>query len=200
MLIQYVGKLFLWHIRARLWDCEIVHLWWKIKTISFYYILHPVDFYILYLPDNMLYFTKSEKGLYRINKDDKNDNIWSQSSQAGENLSLLKCFIATVRISLFHWSDSVSSSEWYCFDSKRCFFVPHLEQTYLKLIAGKGQHQDKVYSFFAEKHKRKDSELEHWIPRVSQSCMVSRNHTVKHEANLGLCFQFVNSFKISDAP
>ncbi|XP_050990511.1 semaphorin-7A isoform X2 [Labeo rohita] len=82
------------------------------------------------LVNNMLYFTKSEKGLYRINKDDKNDNIWSQSSQA--------------------------------------------EQTYLKLIAGKGQHQDKVYSFFAEKHKRKDSELEHWIPRVSQSCMNDR--------------------------
>ncbi|XP_073706357.1 semaphorin-7A-like [Garra rufa] len=74
----------------------------------------------------MLYFTKSEKGLYRI-QDDKIDNIWSQPTQA--------------------------------------------EQTYLKLIAGKGQHRDKVYSFFAEKHKSKEGESEHWIPRVSQSCM-----------------------------
>ncbi|XP_026086221.1 semaphorin-7A-like isoform X1 [Carassius auratus] len=82
------------------------------------------------LDGNMLYFTKSEKGLYRINKNDKNDNIWSQSTQA--------------------------------------------EQTYLKLIAGKGQHQDKVYSFFAEKHKSRDGESEQWIPRVSQSCKNDR--------------------------
>ncbi|XP_059363201.1 semaphorin-7A-like [Carassius carassius] len=75
------------------------------------------------LVNNMLYFTNSEKGLYRINKNDKNDNIWPQANQA--------------------------------------------EQTYLKLIAGKGE--DKVYSFFAEKHKSKDGEK--WIARVSQSCM-----------------------------
>uniref|UniRef100_A0A8C1J968 Sema domain-containing protein n=1 Tax=Cyprinus carpio TaxID=7962 RepID=A0A8C1J968_CYPCA len=82
------------------------------------------------LVGNMLYFTKSEKGLYRINKDNKNDNIWSQSPQA--------------------------------------------EQTYLKLITGRGQHREKVYSFFAEKHKSRDGESEQWIPRVSQSCMNDR--------------------------
>ncbi|XP_059421410.1 semaphorin-7A isoform X2 [Carassius carassius] len=82
------------------------------------------------LDGNMLYFTKPEKGLYRINKNDKNDNIWSQSTQA--------------------------------------------EQTYLKLIAGNGQHRDKVYSFFAEKHKSRDGESEQWIPRVSQSCKNDR--------------------------
>ncbi|XP_016311403.1 semaphorin-7A-like [Sinocyclocheilus anshuiensis] len=76
----------------------------------------------------MLYFTKSEKGLYRINKNDTIDNIWPQTIQA--------------------------------------------EQTYLKLIAGKGQHKDKVYSFFTEKHKSKDGEQ--WIARVSQSCMNDR--------------------------
>ncbi|XP_052439013.1 semaphorin-7A [Carassius gibelio] len=75
------------------------------------------------LVNNMLYFIKPEKGLYRINKNDKNDNIWPQPSQT--------------------------------------------EQTYLKLIAGKGE--DKVYSFFAEKYKSKDGEK--WIARVSQSCM-----------------------------
>uniref|UniRef100_A0A8C1R8N5 Semaphorin-7A-like n=1 Tax=Cyprinus carpio TaxID=7962 RepID=A0A8C1R8N5_CYPCA len=75
---------------------------------------------------NMLYFTKSEKGLYRINKEDRNDIIWSQTFPEG--------------------------------------------LTYLKLIVGKGLHKDKVYSFFAEKHR----DGEHWIPRVSQSCMNDR--------------------------
>ncbi|XP_016424799.1 semaphorin-7A-like isoform X2 [Sinocyclocheilus rhinocerous] len=88
------------------------------------------------LVDNMLYFTKSGKGLYKINKDDKNDNIWPQSNEA--------------------------------------------EQTYLKLIAGKGQHRDKVYSFFAEKRKSRDGESEQWIPRVSQSCMNDRGGSKSH--------------------
>ncbi|XP_077050787.1 semaphorin-7A [Siphateles boraxobius] len=80
------------------------------------------------LVDNMLYFTTSKMGLYRVNKD-KNYNIWSQSTQT--------------------------------------------EQKYLKLIAGKG-HNDKVYSFFAEKHKSKDGESDQWIARVSQSCKNDR--------------------------
>ncbi|XP_058608126.1 semaphorin-7A isoform X2 [Onychostoma macrolepis] len=93
------------------------------------------DNYVLYINEpsllvgNMLYFTKPDEGLFRINNN-KHDNIWSQPSQA--------------------------------------------EQTYLKLIAGKGQHKDKVYSFFAEKHKSKDDESERWIPRVSQSCTNDR--------------------------
>ncbi|KAL1257251.1 hypothetical protein QQF64_012796 [Cirrhinus molitorella] len=85
------------------------------------------------LVGNMLYFTKPKKGLYRINRDDKTDNMWPQSTEA--------------------------------------------EQIYLKLIAGKGQHKDKVYSFIREKvtqnkeQKSKEVESEQWIPRVSQSCM-----------------------------
>ncbi|XP_043120787.1 semaphorin-7A [Puntigrus tetrazona] len=77
------------------------------------------------LVGNMLYFTKRDKGLYRINNN-KKYNIWPQTNEE--------------------------------------------EQTYLKLVAGKGQHKDKVYSFFTEKHKSED-ESELWIPRVSQSCM-----------------------------
>lgn len=45
----------------------------------------------------------------------------------------------------------------------------------MKLVAGEGKYKDKVYSFFAEKQKSKDGESEQWIPRVSQSCKVSRN-------------------------
>ncbi|XP_056126316.1 semaphorin-7A [Rhinichthys klamathensis goyatoka] len=90
------------------------------------------------LVDDMLYFTTSEMGLYRVNKD-KNYNIWSQSTQ--------------------------------------------LEQKYLKLVAGEGQHQDKVYSFFAEKHKSKDGESDQWIPRVSQSCKNDRGGRKGHLQN-----------------
>ncbi|XP_067275293.1 semaphorin-7A isoform X2 [Pseudorasbora parva] len=90
------------------------------------------------LVGEMVYFTKSEVGLYRINKD-KNYNLWSQSTQT--------------------------------------------EQTYLKLIAGKGQHKDKVYSFFAEKQKSKDGESEQWIPRVSQCCMNDRGGPKAHLQN-----------------
>nr|XP_003201673.4 semaphorin-7A-like [Danio rerio] len=78
------------------------------------------------LVGDMLYFTLSEKGLYRINKN-KERNIWPPSTQT--------------------------------------------EQKYLKLIAGEGQHKDKMYSFFAEKHKNKEDESDQWIPRVSQNCM-----------------------------
>ncbi|KAK7152348.1 hypothetical protein R3I94_008621 [Phoxinus phoxinus] len=48
------------------------------------------------------------------------------------------------------------------------------ELKYLKLIAGKGKHEDKVYSFFAEKHKSKDGESDQWVPQVSQSCKNDR--------------------------
>ncbi|CAM4584571.1 unnamed protein product [Leuciscus chuanchicus] len=81
------------------------------------------------LDGDMLYFTKSEMGLYRVNRN-KNHNIWSQPTQ--------------------------------------------MELKYLKLISGKGQYEDKVYSFFAEKHKSKDGESDQWIPRVSQSCKNDR--------------------------
>ncbi|XP_051726102.1 semaphorin-7A-like isoform X2 [Ctenopharyngodon idella] len=86
------------------------------------------------LVDDMLYFTKSEIGLYRISKD-KNYNIWSQA--------------------------------------------PQMEQKYLKLIAGKGKNEGKIYSFFAEKHKSEDQ----WIPRVSQSCMNDRGGRKGHLQN-----------------
>lgn len=85
---------------------------------------------------------------------------------------MLKWFSATMR---FHFLTEMSSC-YYQNDAvlilNTLFFS--LEQTNLKLIAGKGQHKDKVYSFFTEKHKSKDGESEQWIPRVSQSCMVSR--------------------------
>ncbi|XP_039539864.1 semaphorin-7A isoform X2 [Pimephales promelas] len=90
------------------------------------------------LVDDMLYFTTSAMGLYRVNKD-KMYNIWSQSTQ--------------------------------------------LEQKYLKLVAGEGKHQDKVYSFFAEKQKSKDGESEQWIPRVSQSCKNDRGGPKAHLQN-----------------
>ncbi|XP_067246774.1 semaphorin-7A [Chanodichthys erythropterus] len=86
------------------------------------------------LVGEMLYFTKSETGLYRISKD-KNNNIWSLPSE--------------------------------------------MEEKYLKLIAGKGEHKDKVYSFFTEKHKSEDR----WIPRVSQSCMNDRGGRKGHLQN-----------------
>ncbi|XP_051511983.1 semaphorin-7A-like [Myxocyprinus asiaticus] len=80
---------------------------------------------------DMLYFTKFDLGLYRINSKDT-QTIWPQSTQT--------------------------------------------EQKFVKLIAGTGPHQDKVYSFFTEKHKSAsgDSESDLWIPQVSQSCMNDR--------------------------
>lgn len=90
------------------------------------------------LVGNMVFFTRSEKGLFRINKD-THFNLWSQLTQT--------------------------------------------EQKYLKLIAGKGQHKDKVYSFFAEKLKSKDVESDEWIPRVSQSCMNDRGGPKAHLQN-----------------
>ncbi|XP_052008291.1 semaphorin-7A [Xyrauchen texanus] len=77
---------------------------------------------------NMLYFTKSNMGLYRINSMDTRV-IWPHSAQ--------------------------------------------IEQNFVKLIAGTGRNQDKVYTFFTEKNKSasKDLESDLWIPQVSQSCM-----------------------------
>ncbi|XP_051580955.1 semaphorin-7A-like [Myxocyprinus asiaticus] len=78
--------------------------------------------------DNMLYFTKSDMGLYRINSMNT-QAIWPQSTQT--------------------------------------------ELKFVKLIAGTGRNQDKVYSFFTEKHKSASKDLGSnlWIPQVSQSCM-----------------------------